>query len=176
MSPPPPRLSLGGARDHQMALPAIFPSQPRGDKALVIRGTSLWPVGSRGWRRPLGPECAPLGKERGTGTQLPPTAAQALVASAGMGLTPSRCSAGKGRCPLVQRERGAWHLIPTGHWTLISLWGPTLMTWSLPEDTPSPDTFLLEVGDCAPLLHGRPVRVCVLTARPPVGAPSVSAS
>lgn len=34
VSPPPPRLSLGGARDHQMALPAIFPSQPRGDKAL----------------------------------------------------------------------------------------------------------------------------------------------
>lgn len=41
VSPPPP----GGARDHQMAVPAIFPSQPRGDEASVIRGTSLWPVG-----------------------------------------------------------------------------------------------------------------------------------
>lgn len=90
----------------------------------------------------------------------------------------------------MQRERGTWHLIPPGHGTLVSLWGPTLMTWSLPKDTPSPDTFLLEVRDCAvftwapharlcpdaPSSRGRPVPVCFLTPSPHVGAPCTSVS
>ena len=68
---------------------------------------------------------------RPEGTQRPHTSARAVVASVGTGLTLSRLSAGKGSCPLVQRERGTWHLVPMGLGTLIPLWGPTLMTWSL---------------------------------------------
>lgn len=75
---------------------------------------------------------------------------------------------------LSQRERGRGISFP-GTRTLVSAVGTHLMTWSLPKDTPSPDTFLLELRDCAVLTWAPHARLRPDT-RPHVGTPCMSAS